>query len=81
MNVRTITILLFTALQAPALAFAQSTASKETAVTGGTLTVIAYFAFVGIMMGYLALLSFRQRRLDRDIEALEKRLDELAELQ
>lgn len=74
-------ILLFAALQAPLSAFAQSTASKETSIPGGTLVLVVYFSFVAMMMGYMALLSFRQRKLDNDITVLEKRLDELAELQ
>ncbi len=78
---RLIPALVLVAALAPQFAWAQSTASKETAVTGGTLVVITYFCFVAMMMGYMALLSFRQRKLDRDIVALEKRLDELAELQ
>lgn len=80
MNARTaVAILLVTAH--PTAAWAQqSTASQETTVTGGTLMVITYFAFVALMMGYMALLSYRQRKLDRDIAALEKRLDDLAGL-
>ena len=73
-------VLVFAITAAPQLAWAQSTASKETSITGGTLALVAYVVFVALMMGYMALLSFRQRKLDRDIVALEKRLDELAEL-
>jgi hypothetical protein len=58
----------------------QSVASQETSIPGGTLMVIAYVVFTTMMLGYLALLSWRQRRLDEDIEELEKRLDELAAL-
>lgn len=62
-------------------AFAQeSLASQEKTVPGGTLMLVAYLVFVAMMLGYLALLSFRQRRLSRDIDGLEKRLDELAEM-
>jgi hypothetical protein len=74
-------LFLLVAAFTPQLAWAQSTAAKETTIPGGTLVVITYFGFVLMMMGYMALLSFRQRKLDRDINALEKRLDELAELQ
>ena len=64
----------------PSDAWAQSTAAQETTVPGGTLVLAAYFCFVALMMGYLAVLNWRQRKLDQDIVALEKRLDELAEL-
>jgi hypothetical protein len=63
----------------PAVVSAQeSVASQETNIPGGTLMLIAYIVFTAMMLGYLALLSFRQRRLDDDIDELEKRLDELA---
>lgn len=66
----------------PTLAFAQeSVASQEKTIPGGTLALATYILFVAFMLGYLALLSFRQRRLDRDISTLENRLDELAELE
>ena len=62
-------------------AFAQgSVASQEKTIPGGTLLVIAYILFTVMVLGYLALLSFRQRALDRDIAGLEKRLDELADI-
>lgn len=78
---RLLPVLFFIAATAPTHGFAQSTASQETTIPGGVLVLITYFVFVAMMMGYMALLSFRQRRLDRDIVGLEKRLDELAELQ
>ncbi len=62
-------------------AWAQDGLSEaDKTIPGGTLAVTAYIVFVAMMLGYLALLSWRQRRLDADIDALEKRLDELAEL-
>lgn len=74
-------LIAFVATSLPFAAYAQeSVASKETSVPGGTLMVIAYIVFAAMMFGYLALLSFRQRRLDDDVEELEKRLDELAAL-
>ena len=74
-------IVAFLAASLPLAAVAQeSVASQETSIPGGTLMVIAYIIFTAMMLGYLALLSFRQRRLDADIEELEKRLDELAAL-
>jgi hypothetical protein len=67
---------------APFAAFAQdSVAAQEKTVPGGTLAMITYIVFIALMLGYLALLSWRQRKLDRDIEGLERRLDELAELE
>ena len=79
--IRVWSILSFCLACAPAAAFAQSTAAKETTIPGGVLVLITYFAFVAMMIGYMAILHMRQRKLDQDIVALEKRLDELAELQ
>ena len=76
----TASLFTLTALLWPAVAFAQSDASQETTIPGGVLVLITYFVFVALMMGYIAVLHIRQRKLDQDIEALEKRLDELAEL-
>lgn len=73
-------VTMFVTLHASPLLAQTSLASQEKTIPGGTLTLTAYIVFVAGMMGYLALLSWRQRRLDRDIEGLEKRLDELAGL-
>lgn len=75
-----IALILFSTL-IPSTVFAQSTASQETTIPGGMLVIGTYFGFVAMMFGYLAVLHMRQRRLDRDVVALEKRLDELAGLQ
>jgi CcmD family protein len=61
----------------PAIAWAQNKAADETTITGGTLVVIAYFALWTMVLIYLAVLSSRQKRLDGEIDDLEKRLDTL----
>jgi len=73
-------LLAMSTMAIPVTANAQeSVASAEKTIPGGTLMLVAYLLFVAMMLGYLALLSYRQRRLDHDIDGLEKRLDELAE--
>lgn len=59
----------------PSFALAQNKAAQETTITGGTLVVVAYLALWAMLLVYLAVLSARQKRLDDEIDELEKRLD------
>lgn len=61
----------------PSMAWAQNKAAEETTITGGTLAIVAYLALWAMLLIYLAVLSGRQKRLDGEIEGLEKRLDTL----
>ena len=76
---RAVTTLVIVA--APLGAFAQETvAAAETDVTGGTLMLVAYLALWAMMLGYLFVLARRQQGLDRDLVELERRLDEILQI-
>ncbi len=62
---------------APSFAWAQNKAAEETTIPGGTLVVASYLALWVMILVYLAVLSARQKRLDDQIDELEKRLDTL----
>jgi len=48
---------------------------KEEPVDGQKLLVIAYVVFWALAAGYLAQLALAQRRLRRDLDALQRRVD------
>jgi CcmD family protein len=59
-----------------ATSVATSLAAQETTVPGGTLLMIAYIALWLLFSGYLFLIMRRQKALSRDLESLERRIDE-----
>ena len=77
MTFRKMALSLFMMLMVPSQAFAQTVASAEDSVPGGTLMLVAYLGLWALIIGFLIVLSRRQASLDADIAILEKRLDEL----
>jgi len=59
---------------------AKSLASQETSVPGGWLLMAAYMVLWLAILAYLLFLAIRQQRLSRDIRDLERRLDDLLDL-
>ncbi len=55
---------------------ALSLAAQETSVPGGTLMLIAYLALWLMVFAYIAMIMRRQSALNRDLAALERRMDE-----
>ena len=58
-------------------AMAQGTAASETTIPGGTLVMITYVALWLIFGGVLFGAIWRQRKLQRDLDQLEGRIDRL----
>lgn len=54
-----------------------SLASQETTVPGGVLLITAYIVLWLLLFGYLAFIMRRQQTLSKDLESLEKRIDEV----
>lgn len=50
--------------------------SEETSVPGGTLMVIGYLVLWGMLGGFLFFVLLRQRRLQDEVDELERRIDE-----
>ncbi len=74
------------ALLFAASAFAQqgqaatrSLAGQETSLPGGTLALIAYFVLWVLIFGLIVVTMRRQRKVDREIDELERRMDEVFE--
>jgi hypothetical protein len=60
------------------LAQASSLAEQETSVPGGNLMLIAYIGLWALILGFVIVLLRAQRAVERDLDDLERRLDELA---
>lgn len=56
---------------------AGSLAAREATVPGGTLLIIAYVALWLLVFGYMAMIMRRQHALSRDLQNLERRMDEV----
>jgi CcmD family protein len=62
------------------LIFAQGTAaSSETTIPGGTLAIAAYVVLWVLVFGFVFVTIGRQRTLDRELNELEQRMDEVFE--
>ena len=62
----------------PATAFAQnSLASAEKTIPGGTLALASYVALWFLLLGYVLLMTIRLAGLSREINTLEKRIDDM----
>lgn len=54
-----------------------SLASQETSIPGGVLVLVTYLVLWGLFGGYLFMIMRRQRALQRDLEGLDDRIDEV----
>lgn len=62
----------------PGMALAQgSVAAQEVTIPGGALVLVAYMTLWVLFGGYLSLILRKQKQVQRDIEALERRIDEV----
>jgi hypothetical protein len=61
--------------QAPPASLAQ----QEVSVPGGTLLLIAYMGLWVVILGFVVLILRQQQAVSRDLDELERRLNELAE--
>lgn len=52
-----------------------SLAAQEATIHGGTLVVITYFVLFGLLGGYMFWLMRRQQRLQKEIDALDEKID------
>ena len=50
--------------------------SEEVTIPGGTLMVIGYLVLWGMLGGFLFFVLLRQRRLQDEVDELERRIDE-----
>lgn len=61
----------------PSLAMAQDTlAGQETTIPGGTLVMISYLVLWAMIGGYVFFIARRQRKLQREIQGLDARIDD-----
>ena len=65
-------------------AFAQqaaetSVAGNESTIPGGTLAVIAYIVLWVLIFGFVFATMRRQQKIDRELDELERRMDEVFE--
>ena len=58
-------------------AMAQGLGATETSVHGGTLVIITYLVLWGLFLGVLVLAVMRQKKLQAEIDGLERRIDEV----
>jgi CcmD family protein len=58
---------------------AVSVAQTETAVSGGTLMLVSYIVLWILIFGFMIGIARRQARLDRELDDLEARMDDLFE--
>ncbi len=56
-----------------------SLAEQEVSVPGGTLLLIAYMGLWVVILGFVVLILRQQQAVSRDLDELERRLNELAE--
>jgi hypothetical protein len=56
-----------------------SLAEQEVSVPGGTLLLIAYMGLWVVILGFVVLILRQQQAASRDLDELERRLNELAE--
>lgn len=61
--------------QAPPASLAQ----QEVSVPGGTLLLIAYMGLWVVILGFVVLILRQQQAVSRDLDELERRLNELAD--
>lgn len=54
-----------------------SLAAQETSIPGGVLVLVTYLVLWGLFGGYLFMIMRRQRALQRDLEGLDDRIDEV----
>lgn len=60
-----------------AMSIGTSLAAQETTVPGGVLLIAAYIALWLLFFAYLAFIMRRQQALNKDLENLERRMDEV----
>lgn len=55
-----------------------SRAAQERTVPGGTLLIVAYLVLWVLVVGFVAVVLRQQRRLDAELDGLERRIDDIA---
>ena len=50
--------------------------SEEVTIPGGTLVIVGYLVLWGMLGGFLFFVLLRQRRLQDEVDELERRIDE-----
>lgn len=61
-------------------AHAQSIASQEKTITGGTITIVAYIALWLLIFGTVFAILRNQRSLQDDLNDLRKRMDDVLDI-
>jgi CcmD family protein len=71
------TLLLCFLLLWPSLSWAKLDLEKESTIPGGNLVIVAYLILWVLTLGYVALIGRRQTHIDRELETLGRRLDDV----
>ena len=64
--------------QATTSGAAESAAARDVAPPGGVLMLVSYLVLWALLLGFVVALVLRQRRLEGELEALERRIDAMA---
>ena len=61
----------------PSVTWAKLDLENESSIPGGNLVIVAYLILWILTLGYIALVGRRQTHIDRELEALSRRLEDV----